>query len=228
VTAEAMRVAFEFHQVARTLNPRFRPFPELLRHDLARSFNGRLDPLARDATTTAARNLQFQLWLASWFVAGGREVRYEEPDVQVDFAFKHRGVAAKRVQAPSKIIRRTRRAAEQIHAHADTGFVAIAIDNYSPAFHSRIGSRRAPTRVFRLIPELREAASWCAENAPWVVSYMAFGTLAQWRLRGATPEVGFSFIHLTILLAPTDQEKRRLRDSFEDLMLTYRRRISGP
>jgi hypothetical protein len=38
-----------------------------------------LNPAAQDTLSVAARNLQFQLWLAAWFTAGGKPLRYEEP-----------------------------------------------------------------------------------------------------------------------------------------------------
>src|SRR5690349_17889110 len=140
--AEAQRVATDFYHLARALNPRGGPPPKKFRNDLQRAYCGHLNAAAQDPVSVAARNMQFQLWLGSWFTAGGRPVRYEEPDLAVTYWYRWHGVAAKRIQSPAKIVERVQQAARQVRTRRGEGFVAVTFDNYSPAFSKRFAGLR--------------------------------------------------------------------------------------
>src|SRR5438876_2945393 len=91
--AEANKITTDFYDIARAINPRGGSPTTKLRRDLARAYYGHLDPSAADTKSITARNLQFQLWLASWYTAGDKPMRYEEPDLQVAYWFRWHGVA---------------------------------------------------------------------------------------------------------------------------------------
>jgi hypothetical protein len=223
--AEAQKAATEFYQLARAINPRAGPASPNLRRDLQRAYGGRLNPAAQDTVSVAARNLQFQLWLAAWFVAGGRDLRYEEPDLRVTYWFRWHGVAAKRIQTPSKIVRRVKEAARQVKNRVGSGFVAVSFDNYSPLLSKRFARLRDPTRYFDRLPELRRAVEWCRDEAPWIRAILAFGALAQWRLRSRPPHLTLSFPEQVMCIARDRRDEENLADYFKEIHGTYRRNV---
>jgi len=225
--AEAQRVAMEFHELARAINPRARPASPRLRNDLQRAYGGELNPAAQDHVSVAARNLQFQLWLASWFAAGERPLLYEEPDLKVTYWFRWYGVAAKRAQKPSTIIRNVIAAAQQVKKRIGHGFVALTVDNYSPAFTKRFAGLRNSERFFNRVPELAAAATWCENSAPWIHAILVFGAHARWRLQLKPPLLELAFPELLIRLARDKCDHAHLAEFFQEIQQYRKARLGG-
>jgi hypothetical protein len=177
---EAHRTAFEFYTIARSINPRVTP-PKVFRQKLAIAYGGADDPAKDTEESARARNYQFELWVAAWLTAGDKRVRIQEPDLQVAQWFEWRGVAAKRVRSPSQIAKRVKQAAAQIKRQTSTGFVALALDNYSVPRRIRSRSElRAGSAFFGAYPEVELAADYLEISAPWVKGLICFGHFARW------------------------------------------------
>lgn len=226
--AEAHRIATDFYDIARAINPRGGPPPSLLRKDLPRAYYGRLDPGATDTKSVMARNLQFQLWLAAWYTAGDKPIRYEEPDLKVAYAFRWQGVAAKRVQTPSKILTRMQEAAGQVRRRIGQGFIAMAFDNYSPALAKRLARIRNPLRFYDRLPELDEALEWCRTDAPWIRAVLLFGILVRWRLKPAPPRLAMEYVERIWCIPRDERDRQNLWPYYEELTATYRSRVEIP
>jgi len=220
---ESQRLAYEWLMVARSLQIVSPPVARLLRL----SFKGRLDPSARDAQSTQARDAQFELWLAAFFAAGDRKVITLEPDLVTTYWFQWHGVAAKRVQSVAKIGRRVRQAAEQVRKHLPAGFVALAIDSYSPGFAPRLATLRSGRRLFTKVPELDRAVEWCRGEAPWIRAIICFAAVCRVTLKPQPPNVGFYLATKVYLLPEDDRDRKRLREYFEEIFESYVRRSRG-
>lgn len=223
--AEAHKTAQDFHDIARAMNPRAGHADDRVRRDLARAYYGHLDPRAQDTKSVLARNLQFQLWLASWFTAGDKPIRYEEPDLRVAYWFDWHGVAAKRVQSPSKILTRVREAADQVKKRVGHGFIAVAFDNYSPGLAKRLATLRNPLRFYDRLPEMSVALDWCREHAPWIRAVLLFGVLVRWRLKSPLPQLVIEFPERIWCIPRTERDREVLWPYFEELSAKYRSRL---
>lgn len=186
-----------------------------------------MNPAAQDPVSVRARNPQFQLWLAAWFVAGERPLRYEEPDLKVTYWFRWHGVAAKRVQAPSTIVRNVRKAAQQVRNRVGRGFVALTVDNYSPAFTKRFTGLRDSERFFNRLPELASAAIWCDKSAPWIHAILVFGARVRWRLQSKPPLLELTFPELVIRLARDKCDDAYLADYFQEIQENIKARVGA-
>jgi hypothetical protein len=206
--------------IARSLQIVTPPVARLLRL----SFGGRLDPTAREDESTQARDAQFELWLAAFFAAGDRKVITLEPDLVTTYWFQWLGVAAKRVQSIAKIGRRVRRAARQVKTHLPAGFVALAIDSYSPGFATRLATLRSGRRLFAKLPEINRAVEWCRAEAPWIRAVICFAAICRITLKTQPPHVGFYLATRVYLLPEDERDRKRLRDYFEEIFDLYVRR----
>jgi len=212
---EAHRTGLEFYAIARSISPRV-PAPEVLRRKLAIAHGG-ADYPARDTEESArARNYQFELWVAAWLTAGGKPVRMLEPDLQVAQWFQWRGVAAKRVRSPGKIITRVKQAAAQIKDHTPTGFVALALDNYSVPRRIRSRSLRAGAAFFSSYPEIERAADYLENHAPWVKGLICFGHFARWLPDRGRPSLQMSNLTQIHQLPADEAEDGQLSAFFEE------------
>jgi hypothetical protein len=194
----------EFYAIARSLNPRAVPVPKAVRRKLILAYGGADDPAHDNDRTIVARNTQFELWVAAWLTAGRKPVRIAEPDIQFAFRFQWCGLAAKRVRAPGQIVRRVRQAAEQVQRNTGTGFIALALDNYSLA--RRIRSRtelKAGARFFAAYREIEDAADWLMSKATHIRAFLCFGHYARWLPGEEPPSLQMS--NLTrIYMLPSD------------------------
>jgi hypothetical protein len=223
--AEAHKIANDFHDIARAINPLGGPPTSKLRRDLARAYYGNLDPGAEDTKSVTARNLQFQVWLASWYTAGDKAIRYEEPDLKVAYWFRWHGVAAKRIQSPSKILTRIQEAAKQVRNRVGQGFIAVAFDNYSPALAKRLATLRNPLRFYNRLPELDTALEWCRTDAPWIRAVLLFGCLIRWRLKPPPPRLTLEFPERVWCIPRDKRDREYLWPYYEELLATYRSRV---
>ena len=114
---EGMRDFFEIWQIAKSeevLKSSKKEMEELL--------GGNRIPSADK--NPLARNLQYQLYLASIFSTSGMMVRCEEPDFLFEYMGVTYSVAAKRITSKSKIEERIKEAEKQIHKYSYDGFIA--------------------------------------------------------------------------------------------------------
>lgn len=218
---EAHRTGFELYAIARSLNPRLRA-PDVLRRKLAIAHGGADDPAKDTEASARARDYQFELWVAAWLAAGGKPVRLMEPDLQVAQWFQWRGVAAKRVRSRRKILARVKEAAAQIKKHTPTGFVALALDNYSVPRSIRSRSELgAGSAFFASYPEIDVAVDYLENHAPWVKALICFGHFARWLPDRGRPSLQRS--NLTqIYQLPADQaEEEQLSAFFEEHRVAF-------
>lgn len=118
---EGMRDFFELRQIASSdevLNNSKKELNELL--------GGNRIPSADK--NPLARNLQYQLYLASIFCASGMMVYCEEPDFTFNYMGVKYSVAAKRLTSNSKINKRIKEAEKQILKYSYDGFIALSLD----------------------------------------------------------------------------------------------------
>jgi hypothetical protein len=90
------------------------------------------DPFVPDTsdTTSAGRDAQFELFLASQFAAGGLSVSFDEPDLVLKGRDLLLGVAAKRIKSLAQLDRRLREGRDQLLARRGSvshGYVAIDV-----------------------------------------------------------------------------------------------------
>jgi hypothetical protein len=215
--AEAQRTALEFIGITRSINPRAGSLPNVLRRKLARAYGGADDPADDTDRTFVARNTQFELWIAAWLTAGKKLVRICEPDLQVAQWFQWRGIAVKRIRSQAQILKRVKEAAAQVKEHTATGFVALALDNYS--VRRRIRTRtdlEVGSRFFASYPEIDQANAYLAASAPWVRGLVCFGHHARWLPDRGRPSLQMSNL-VQIYQLPTDEaEADQLNAFFEE------------
>lgn len=216
LVGEAHRTAVEFWMVSNALNPRV-PLPRRLHAKLQRSYGGALDPMDRSQSSQHARDAQFELWLAAWFAMGGRVVVSAEPDLRLPVWFEWRGVAAKRVMSPGKLLRRVKEAAEQARGHTRTAFVAVSLDSYA---HQR--GRAAPgvpagKRFFSSYTQLAPTEEWLRDSAPHIKILFLFGWLASWKRRAQRPRLQMSTLARATVFPSNDKERAVLANFLDEL-----------
>lgn len=96
------------------------------KNELEQLFSG--SRLPAEDTNTLARNLQYQLYLASRFSNSGMEINCVEPDFNFEYEGEIYSVAAKRITSRNKLIERIKEAEKQILRHDYDGFIAISLD----------------------------------------------------------------------------------------------------
>lgn len=96
------------------------------KNELKQLFSG--SRLPAEDTNTLARNLQYQLYLASRFSNSGMEINCVEPDFNFEYEGEIYSVAAKRITSRNKVIERIKEAEKQILRHDYDGFIAISLD----------------------------------------------------------------------------------------------------
>jgi len=165
------------------------------------------------------------LWLAAWFTAGEKPIHYEEPDLRLAYRFHWNGVAAKRIQSPSKILQRVREGAGQVKKRVGCGFIALSIDNYSPGFVPRFTRVRKGNSLLKRLPELDQAADWCAEHAHWIHGLLIFGFMTIWRLGRSPVHANMSFPTRIVYLPEDSVEHEHLKAYFDELISLYRNRM---
>lgn len=214
IVAEAWRTAIEFWSIAMAMHPRA-TLPTVLAEKLTTAVGGNEDPSHHTPSSERARDMQFELWLASWLAMGDRIVESGEPDLRTTVWFNWRGIAAKRVTAPGKIRRRAQEAARQVQAHTGKGFIAVALDNYSRRRGRVVTSPRGGMRFFSAYPEVAETEAWVAEKAPWVLGIMWFGWAAAWRPGQPRPVLSMTQLQRVTILA-SGAEGERVTDYFAE------------
>lgn len=81
-----------------------------------------------DDKNPLARNLQYQLFLASMFSSSDMKVRSQEPDFIFEYMGEEYSVAVKRITSKLKVKERLREAEKQIQRHCLNGFIALSLD----------------------------------------------------------------------------------------------------
>ncbi|XEC97297.1 hypothetical protein AB6A23_12515 [Paenibacillus tarimensis] len=84
--------------------------------------------LPSEDTNSTARNLQYQLYLASRFSNSGMNVKCVEPDFSFEYDGSTYSVAAKRITSRKKILKRLKEAEQQILQYEHEGFIALSLD----------------------------------------------------------------------------------------------------
>lgn len=224
--AEAQRTVFEFSGIANIL-PRDRSrLTKQVRKKLQQSYGGRDDPAEDGPRQVIARSTQFELWLAAYLAAGGKSVQSGEPDLLLDYQSKWQGIAAKRVRSRRQIVARIQAAAKQVRTRTGTGFVAVALDNYSDRDTSRDVSSDGATRgaaFFQEFPEIITATDWLQTHAPWIIGLISFGHVAHWELRSIPPSLAMdNLVHL-VALGRSDTEVDYFNGYFTDHAETFTR-----
>jgi hypothetical protein len=183
----------EFYGIARSLNPRAIPLPKEIKRKLNVSYGGAEDPANDTDRTAVARNTQFEFWVASWLTAGEKPIRMAEPDLQFAYRFQWRGLAAKRVRSSRQILKRVKRAADQVKKNTGTGFIALALDNYSTVRKIRSQSDLSVgARFFASDPQIEEAANYLMAEERHIKALLCFGHHARWLLEEEPPSLQMS------------------------------------
>jgi len=93
--------------------------------------SGDPDAAKEDASSNAARNFMFELFIASSFAASGIKVTLAEPDVKLEFEGRRVLIACKRVLSEKGIEGRMVEAVGQVDKHSsmdgDVGLIAISV-----------------------------------------------------------------------------------------------------
>lgn len=219
--AEAHRTLLEFYAAARSVNPRMRPTRDM-RRKLTLAYGGKDDPLDDDDRSVVARNTQFELWLASWFVAGGKPIRMGEPDLLAAYRFRWRGVAAKRIRSRRQIRKHVLAAAEQVKRWSGTGFIAISLDNFSDTTGIRArSSLRIGERFFQAYPEVDVATDVLVSKAPWIRALICFGHYARW-VNSQSPSLQMDNLTKIVLFPEDREDSEYLRSYFDEQGKSYR------
>ncbi len=79
-------------------------------------------------STTKARDIQFQVYLAAIMDLSGLKIFFEEPDFAFEFKGNIYAVAAKRINSISKLGTRLSEAKDQILKSGHAGFIAFSLD----------------------------------------------------------------------------------------------------
>lgn len=102
-------------------------------------------PSEEDLASNQARNIQFELWLASRLWMGGAKVNLAEPDLQCDIGEITILLACKRVLSVKKLTKRINHATKQLRRNLKSlpkdkscGFVAISLSNLLGTERSRL------------------------------------------------------------------------------------------
>jgi hypothetical protein len=219
--AEAHRTLLEFHAAARSINSRLRP-TRLMHRKLALAYGGKDDPVDDDDRSVVARNTQFELWLAAWFVAGRKPIRMGEPDLLAAYRFQWRGVAAKRIRSRRQIRKHVLDAAEQVKRRSGTGFIAISLDNFSHTAGLRArSSRRIGERFFQAYPEVDAAATVLVHKAPWIRALICFGHYARW-VNPQNPSLQMDNLTKIVLFPEDREDSEYLRSYFDEQGKSFR------
>lgn len=88
--------------------------------------------LPSEDSNSTARNLQYQLYLASKFCNSGMSVMCVEPDFSFEYDGATYSVAAKRITSRNKIRKRIKEAEQQINKCDHDGFIALSLDRLLP------------------------------------------------------------------------------------------------
>lgn len=110
--------------------------------------------LEEDDSNHSARNIQFELYVASFFTMGGANVSIVEPDLQVKVGSEWIGIAAKRVQSPRALVKRAREGAKQIVKSRRKGIVAVNLDPISIDREFELDISQATSLLQEKIPEI--------------------------------------------------------------------------
>lgn len=94
--------------------------------ELKQLFSG--SRLPAEDTNTLARNLQYQLYLASRFSNSGMRINCVEPDFNFEYDGEIYSVAAKRITSRNKVMERIKEAEQQILRSNYDGLIAISLD----------------------------------------------------------------------------------------------------
>jgi hypothetical protein len=140
-----------------------------------------------------------------------------EPDLQVAFRFEWCGLAAKRIRAAGQILKRVKQAAEQVKQNTGTGFVALALDNYSLARSIKSRSELAAgARFFASYPQIEAAADHLMTKAPYVRGLICFGHFARWLPKEEPPSLQMSNLTRIYLLPSDDTDAGYLNAYFHE------------
>jgi hypothetical protein len=189
---------------------------------------GSVDPWAQDGQSTKARNLQFQLYQLAWFRASGMPTKYAEPDMQIAYWFEWRGVAAKRVQSPSRVLDNVDEAARQVKKHTKTGFVALCLDTSSRGFRSILRQVIKPESLLARLPQIKQARARLKETCPWIVGLIVVVPFPRWSVAGKDrPIVTLNDATWIIGLCDTEQETKDLEERFVEMRDMLMSRLTG-
>jgi hypothetical protein len=97
--------------------------------ELALIFGGNINPMEDKLSNTRPRDLQYQLFLTSFFELSGNQVVSAEPDFKFVHHNEEIAVACKRINSKTQAIGRVKEAAKQINVSGRRGFIAISLDS---------------------------------------------------------------------------------------------------
>jgi hypothetical protein len=193
--AEATRTIFELYLISRAFgtstDPRFLNSLEI-------ALGGPDLPGDEDDASSMPRNIQFELYIGAWFVAGGKRIALAEPDLQLEYDGRPIGIAAKRVRSRSKIMRRVSRASRQILAHGSEGIIALNVDHLLDELPSAKGEAERGRHFDASFPEFARVMTSLATR-PHVRGLLVVGHQARWVTDADPPTVdvgAFTKFHL--------------------------------
>jgi hypothetical protein len=218
--AEAHRTAFEFSMIAVAINSQGR-LDRRLHQKLQRAYSGSLDPATTAEKSQRARDMQFELYLGAWLAIGGQPVHPSRADLRVSQWFEWRGVAAKRIQIPSQLVRRVKSGADQILQDHATGFVCVSLDNYSLRRNRARITAASGAHFFSKYPYLDAAEKWLVAERPAIHALLAFGSLARWEPKRTPPRLDLSRLTRIMILTKNPSQRERLTDFFAEHQRTF-------
>jgi hypothetical protein len=97
-------------------------------NELRLIFGGNVDQYEDSLNNTRPRDLQYQLFLTAIFDLSGHKIRSTEPDFIFTYMDTEYSTACKRVNSPSKLLKRIKEAERQIELSGKRGFIALSLD----------------------------------------------------------------------------------------------------
>jgi hypothetical protein len=177
------------------------------------------DELGDTPSATAARDTQFELFVAALFAHTPVDVLAGEPDIRVSLGPERIGIAAKRIRSlkPQRIAERVEKAIEQIRRSGLRGMLAINLD-------ARLEGAQLPPmaeeRVTLFVEKLDIILDYlkpCVED-PNVLGVMVFAQCARWVFPEAgearTPELDAA-LPMRWLTWDDDPVMRMLLDNYQ-------------
>jgi hypothetical protein len=176
--AEAIRTAYEMRWISRAFGTGDKKLSERLVNALACMLSGP-DTESDDEAKLKPRSLQFELYIAALLTAGRVPVRYEEPDLLMEYLGEWVGIAVKLPRSARKVPRRIRDAADQIENRTPRGMVALNVDGLLDEATREGDDWTEIARQVDQLPELRDGLAELSKR-PRIRGLLALGTGVRW------------------------------------------------
>jgi hypothetical protein len=216
--AESHRTVWEFFVIAYVADTRWqRPATPFTAAMLSKALEG-ADHTEHDQNF-AARNTQFELYVASLLAMGGAEVRLGEPDLRILYRGVDVGIAVKRMSSVNvnTLEKRLLEGVDQILRSTSEGLVALNIDVHfrnealpdDKSLRDRIYDA-AVKRVYDIVDK-RE------DRLDKIVGFLVFGFLAAWDLSARPPRFDNSYPMSRQLFLSGSTEDEHLQEFWNTL-----------